>query len=129
MRSRKYDVETIVNAIKAIDQGIPVSDICAHWRIAPATLYEWRALYHKMPVEAVSQIELLRRENAELRRNMEIYERDREVLMAVLRLQSQSVKERCFLVEWLLKHYHISVSRACRLIGISRALFLTRLSR
>lgn len=118
----------MVEALRAMDGGVSASVICEQWQIALSTLYEWRDLYRGMSVDAVSQLECLRRENAELKHRLSRYERDCDVLMAALQHQNLAVHERCVLVKWLIRHHGISVSRACRLVGISRTLFLSRSS-
>lgn len=109
-----------------MERGEAVYAVCTKWQITSSTLYEWRGLYRGMSTEAVAQLERLRRENAEFKRQLTICEQDREMLMAVLLQFNRDVSDRCLLVNWLLRHHRVSLSRACRLANLSRSLFLAR---
>ncbi|QRR07695.1 hypothetical protein FPJ27_15695 [Burkholderia sp. MS455] len=126
MRNRKHGAADIVEALQMMDRGESAHVVCAQWKISLSTLYEWRNLYRGMPFEAVSRLEDLRRENAVMRQRLNRYEKDRDILMVILQHQNLDVSTRCSMVTWLIQHYHIGVSRACELTGISRTLFLSR---
>ncbi|KWI24588.1 helix-turn-helix domain-containing protein [Burkholderia stagnalis] len=125
MRSRKHAADEIVAAVQAMDGGISAHAICTQWGISLSTLYEWRRLYRDVPPATVAHLEQLKRENAELKRQLERYTLDYQVLQAALRHQKLDVGKRCSLVALLLKQFRISVARACKLVGISRSLFLS----
>ncbi|WP_408288401.1 transposase [Paraburkholderia aspalathi] len=129
MRNRKLDIADIVAVLRALDDGMSILEARSRWNVSEATLYEWRRLYGGMPIAAVQRLEQTSRENTELRRQLNIYEYDRQILQAVLRNQNLSLAQRYALVESLLRQFQISVSRACKLIGVSRTLFLSRSSR
>ncbi|WP_185633671.1 transposase [Burkholderia stagnalis] len=126
MHSRKHDAGEIVAAVQAFDSGTPAHAICIRLGIGLSTLYEWRRLYRGVPPAAVVHLEQLKRENSELKRQLERYTLDHQVLQAALRHQGLDVAARCSLVTLLLKKFRISVARACKLVGISRSLFLSR---
>lgn len=126
MRSRKHEVADIVAAVRAIDEGESTRVVCEKWGISRSTLYEWRGLYRDVPMAVVAHLEQLRRENAELKRQLGRIELDRAILMKALRHQNAELTARCTMASWLLKHCRISVARACQLSGVSRTLFISR---
>lgn len=126
MRTRKYEIIYIFEAIQALESGESVRSICERFKISVSTLYEWSSQYKGMEIESVSLFEDMRRENAELKRKLKRCELERDVLVKAIQQQGTSVSVRCAWVAWLTKNYHLSVSRACALLGVSRSLYLAR---
>ncbi len=126
MRKRKHGIIYIVEAIQALESGESVGSICERFGISASTLYEWNSQYKGMEIESVSLFEELRRDNAELKRKLKRCELERDVLVKAIQQQGTSVSVRCAWVAWLTKNCHLSVSRACTLLGVSRSLYLAR---
>ncbi|EOG2477059.1 TPA: helix-turn-helix domain-containing protein [Serratia marcescens] len=126
MRTRKHEVIYIVEAIQALESGESVGSICERFEISASTLYEWSSQYKGMNIESVSLFEGMRRDNAELKRKLKRCELERDVLVKAIQQQGASVSVRCAWVAWLIKNCHLSVSRACALLGVSRSLYLAR---
>ncbi len=126
MRNRKLEITDIVTVLQAFDAGQPAHEVCATWGVSQATLYEWRRLYGGIPLEAAQRLARLMRENAELKRHNTILELDCQLMQALLHQQHHGTEQRCHQVSMLLNQFKVSLARACRVVGISRTLFIYR---
>lgn len=123
MRHRKHDIIAIVEAVTALNQGEKQEAICNKWGISSSTLYRWHSLYSGMNIETIIWVERLRYDNAELKRKIKRLEYDIELLRAFLNQEAGDIDKRFNIVKRLLKDHGVSVSRACKLIGLSRTTY------
>lgn len=69
MAGRKRRSETeIVTALKRVDEGTKVSDLCREMGIGEATYHRWRAKYNGMTVNELKRTREIEMENAQLKK-------------------------------------------------------------
>jgi putative transposase len=68
MKRSKFSDSQIMNAVKRVEAGIGVSDICRELGISTATFYKWRAKYDGMDVSMMSRLKELEEENRRLKK-------------------------------------------------------------
>jgi putative transposase len=68
MKRSKFSDSQIVDAVKRVEAGINVPDICRELGISTATFYKWRAKYGGMDVTMMSRMKKLEEENHRLKK-------------------------------------------------------------
>ena len=68
MRKSKFTDTQIMDAVKRVEAGFGVPDICREMGISTATLYKWRAKYGGMDVSMISHMKELEEENRRLKK-------------------------------------------------------------
>jgi putative transposase len=68
MRKSKFTDSQIMDAVKRIEAGFGVPDICREMGISTATFYKWRAKYGGMDVSMMSRMKELEEENRRLKK-------------------------------------------------------------
>jgi len=59
MRKSKFTDSQIMDAVKRVEAGVAVPDICRELGISTATFYKWRAKYGGMDVSMMSRMKEL----------------------------------------------------------------------
>lgn len=68
MKRSRFTDSQIVEAIKRVEQGLGVPDLCRELGISSATFYKWRSKYGGMDTSMMSRMKELEAENARLRK-------------------------------------------------------------
>lgn len=68
MRKSKFIDSQIMDAVKRVEAGFGVPDICREMGISTATFYKWRAKYGGMDVSMMSRMKELEEENRRLKK-------------------------------------------------------------
>ncbi|NQE51855.1 transposase [Herbaspirillum rubrisubalbicans] len=68
MKRSKFTDSQIIEAIKRVEAGLGVPDICRELGISTATFYKWRSKYGGMDVSMMARMKELEAENARLRK-------------------------------------------------------------
>ena len=68
MRGKRCSEETKIGAIKELNAGIPIKDVCRKYGISDGTLYAWKAKFNGMEVNDAKKYKLLEDENRKLKR-------------------------------------------------------------
>lgn len=68
MKKKRYSEEQIVEALKKVDQGQSVKDLCREMGISDQTYYIWRRKYGGMEKSQVAEFKRLQEENNRLKR-------------------------------------------------------------
>ncbi|MEJ2767217.1 transposase [Mycetohabitans sp. B46] len=123
MRSRKLSAVEMIAALQARQAGETLSQVCRQWSISAATLYRIQKAYAGLDVGTLARLEVLMRENARQRKRIKQLEMDSQLLQAALGAQGLCTHKRRELVVYLRRRFNVSLARACRLVGLSRALY------
>lgn len=68
MKNLRFTDSQILDAIKRVETGITVPEMCRGLGISSATFYKWRAKYGGIDVPMMSRMKELEAENARLRK-------------------------------------------------------------
>jgi putative transposase len=68
IRKSKFTDSQIMDAVKRVEAGFAVPDICRELGISTATFYKWRAKYGGMDVSMMSRMKELEGENRRLKK-------------------------------------------------------------
>ena len=68
MKKSRYSDSQIMDALKRVDAGLVVPDVCRELGISTATFYKWRAKYGGMDVSMMSRLKELEEENRRLKK-------------------------------------------------------------
>jgi putative transposase len=68
MKRSKFTDSQIMDALKRVDAGLAVPEVCRELRISTATFYKWRAKYGGMDTSMMTRMKELEAENARLKK-------------------------------------------------------------
>ena len=68
MKKSRYTDSQIMDALKPVEAGIAVPDLCRELGISSATFYKWRAKYGGMDTSMMVRMKELEEENRRLKR-------------------------------------------------------------
>ena len=68
MKKSKFTDSQIMEALKRVEAGLAVPEICRDIGISSATFYKWRARYGGMDAPMISRMKELELENARLKK-------------------------------------------------------------
>ena len=68
MKCSKFTDSQIMEALKRVDAGLAVPEICRELGISTATFYKWRAKYGGMDTSMIARMKELEAENARLKK-------------------------------------------------------------
>ena len=68
MKRSKFTDSQIMEALKRVDTGLAVPDICRELAISIATFYKWRSKYGGMDTSMMARMKELEAENARLKK-------------------------------------------------------------
>ena len=68
MKRSKFTDSQIMEALKRVDAGLTVPEICQELGISTATFYKWRAKYGGMDTSMIARMKELEAENARLKK-------------------------------------------------------------
>jgi len=68
MKRSEFTDEQIAHALRLVESGAPVADICHQLGISKATFYSWKRKYADLGTNRDNRIKELEEENARLRR-------------------------------------------------------------
>ena len=68
MKRSKFTDTQIMDALKRVDAGLAVPEVCRELGISTATFYKWRAKYGGMDTSMMARMKELEAENARLKK-------------------------------------------------------------
>ena len=68
MKRSKFTDSQIMEALKRVDAGLAVPEICRELVISTATFYKWRAKYGGVDTSMIARMKELEAENARLKK-------------------------------------------------------------
>jgi putative transposase len=85
MRTSRFSVEQIALALRQVDAGTPVGEICRKLEIAEATFYRWKRKFGDLGVSELRELRQLRDENRRLKGVVADLTLDKQILQESLR--------------------------------------------
>lgn len=68
MKKSKFSDSQIIEALKRVEGGLSVPELCRELGISSATFYKWRAKYGGLDVSLMARMKELEAENARLKK-------------------------------------------------------------
>ena len=68
MKKSKFSDSQIMDALKRVESGLPVPELCREVGISTATFYKWRAKFGGMDTSLMSRMKELEEENRRLKK-------------------------------------------------------------
>jgi putative transposase len=68
MKKSKFSDSQIMDALKRVEAGLPVPDLCREIGVSSATFYKWRSRYGGMDTSMISRMKELEDENRRLKK-------------------------------------------------------------
>ncbi len=84
MSSKRYSEEQIIYALKQVDGGTAVKEVCRQLGVSEPTFYAWKQKYGGMGVSELRELRQLRDENQRLKRLVADLTLDKHILQEVL---------------------------------------------
>ena len=68
MKKSRFTDNQIMDALKRVEAGLPVPELCRDMGISTATFYKWRAKYGGMDTSMMARMKELEEENRRLKK-------------------------------------------------------------
>ena len=85
MKKTKFTEAQIVFALKQVDNGVKVEEVCRKLGISEATFYNWKKKYGKLGVSELRKLQQLEEENKRLKQIVADLSLDKQMLQDVLK--------------------------------------------
>src|SRR6266404_1942764 len=85
MKRSKYSEEQVAFALRQVEGGTPVGDVCRQLGVSEATFYAWKKKYAHLGVSELRRLRQLEDENARLKRLVADLTLDKHMLAEALR--------------------------------------------
>ena len=85
MKRSKYSESQIVFAIKQVETGTRIQEVCRKMGISEATCYNWKKKYGGLGVSELRRLKNLEEENSQLKKLVAELSLDKQILQDVLK--------------------------------------------
>jgi len=85
MKRSKFSEEQVAYALRQVESGPPVGDVCRQLGVSEATLYAWKKKYAHLGVSELRRLRQLEEENHRLKRLVAELTLDKHMLAEALR--------------------------------------------
>jgi len=85
MKRSKFSEEQVAYALRRVEAGTPVGDVCRQLGVSEATFYAWKKKYAHLGVSELRRLRQLEDENARLKRLVADLTLDKHMLSEALR--------------------------------------------
>lgn len=83
-RKSKFTEQEIVYALKQVEAGVPLKELCRKLGVSEQTFYRWRTKYGGMAPSELQRLKQLEQENRQLKKLVADLSLDKHVLQEVL---------------------------------------------
>ncbi len=85
MKKSRYSAEQVAFALRQVESGTPVPDVCRKIGVAEQTFYRWKKRFAGMGIAEVRRLRILEEENRKLKQLVADLSLDKQMLQDVLR--------------------------------------------
>lgn len=119
MKKPKFTEEQIAFALKQVETGTRVEEVCRKLGISEATFYNWRKKYGGLGVSELRRLKQLEAENRRLKQMVADLSLDKHMLQDVIKKKALKPAHKRELVEYLRESYRVGVRRAVGMVLLS----------
>nr|WP_143744123.1 IS3 family transposase [Maribacter ulvicola] len=123
MRRSKYSESQIVFAIKQVETGTRIQEVCRKMGVSEATFYNWKKKYGGLGVSELRRLKNLEEENSQLKKLVADLSLDKQILQDVLKKKFLRPSRKRGMVCNIRMKYNISVQRCCKLVLLHKSVF------
>ena len=84
MKRKRYTEEQIVYALKQVESGVKVPEICRTMGVSEQTFYRWKKQYGGLGVSELRELRELREENRKLKQLVADLSLDKHILKEIV---------------------------------------------
>ena len=84
-RKSKFGADQIAYALKQVEAGVPMAEVCRKYGVSQQTFYRWRSKYGELAPSEVRRLNVLEKENGKLKSIVADLVLDKEILQDALR--------------------------------------------
>ena len=85
MKRSRFTEEQVAYALRQVEAGTPVADVCRQVGVSEATFYVWKKKYSQLSMSEVRKMRQLEEENSRLKRVVADLTLDKHILQEALR--------------------------------------------
>nr|WP_276167402.1 IS3 family transposase [Zobellia alginiliquefaciens] len=123
MRRSKYSESQIVFAIKQVETGTRIQEVCRKMGVSEATFYNWKKKYGGLGVSELRRLKNLEEENSQLKKLVADLSLDKQILQDVLKKKFLRPSRKRGMVDNIRMEYNISIQRCCKLVLLHKSVF------
>jgi putative transposase len=90
MKRSRFSTEQIAMALRQVEAGTPVAEICRSLQITEATFYRWKKKYGSLGTPEIRELRQLREENKKLKQLVADLTLDKHILQESLKKSSKA---------------------------------------
>jgi putative transposase len=90
MKRSRFSTEQIAVALRQVEAGTPVAEICRSLQITEATFYRWKKKYGSLGTPEIRELRQLREENKKLKQLVADLTLDKHILQESLKKSSKA---------------------------------------
>jgi putative transposase len=83
-RKSKFTEQEIVYALKQVEAGVPLRELCRKYGVSEQTFYRWRSKYGGLTTSELQRLKQLEQENKQLKKLVADLSLDKHVLQEVI---------------------------------------------
>ncbi|WP_275719116.1 IS3 family transposase [Ralstonia solanacearum] len=123
MKKSRFTNSQIIEALKRVEAGLAVPELCRELGISTATFYKWRSKYGGMDVSLMARMKELEAENARLRKMYVEEKLKAEIVAEAFGKNVVKPSRRREMAERAVQARGLSIRLACEAFGISQTCY------
>ncbi|WP_142051284.1 IS3 family transposase [Achromobacter sp. SLBN-14] len=123
MKKSRFTDSQIIEAIKRVEAGLAVPELCRDLGISSATFYKWRSKYGGMDVSLMARMKELEAENARLRKMYVEEKLKAEIVTEALGKKVVRPSRRREMAQRAVQDRGVSIRMACEAFSVSQTCY------
>lgn len=123
MKQSRYLESKMVLAIKQLEMGNFIQEVCGKMGISEAAFYNWKKKYGGLGVSELRRLKNLEEENSQLKKLVADISLDKQILEDVLKNKVLEPSRKLGMVDNIRTEYNISFRLCCKLVLLHKNVF------